>query len=448
MKNIFLLFSLVILTIEGQAQTNPAITNWLINTTGLTGRHYVNGNPTPIIDAVAANVQSVQYATNWVYVTTTGVPSYITGPFLDGNPSLAQNQNAIFKISLNPVQNTGNPTNTNGGNIGIFINGVALFDYRDGVSWKNATNTIAGGPLGGMGDGVWNRDAVPAEKAGFDCAKGHPAMGNYHHHQNPSAFNLDLTVISNICDIYAADGLYLINAAQHAPLIGYSYDGFPIYGAYGYANTDGTGGITRIKSSYQLRNITTRTTYANGNSVTAGPPVSTTYPLGYFREDYEYIAPTGQDYLDSHNGRFCVTPEYPNGIYCYFATVDANWNSAYPYVVGPTFYGTKTGSKVTTISETVTTYNPSNGLAEQTAVDVKVFPNPSNDVLIVQLSDLVVSDVPVYLIDMNGKIISEKTIAQGSTIAYFDVSTLYAGNYLIKIGSGQNQKSLPVTIGE
>ena len=449
MKNIFLLLSLlVVIAIEAQSQTNPAITNWLINTTGLTGRHYVNGNPTPIIDAVAANVQSVQYATNWVYVTTTGVPSYITGPFLDGNPSLAQNQNAIFKISLNPVQNTGNPTNTNGGNIGIFINGVALFDYRDGVSWKNATNTIAGGPLGGMGDGVWNRDAVPAEKAGFDCAKGHPAMGNYHHHQNPSAFNLDLTVISNICDIYAADGLYLINAAQHAPLIGYSYDGFPIYGAYGYANTDGTGGITRIKSSYQLRNITTRTTYANGTSVTAGPPVSTTYPLGYFREDYEYIAPTGQDYLDSHNGRFCVTPEYPNGIYCYFATVDANWNSAYPYVVGPTFYGTKTGSKVTTISETVTIYNPSNGLAEQTAVDVKVFPNPSNDVLIVQLSDLVVSDVPVYLIDMNGKIISEKTIAQGSTIAYFDVSTLYAGNYLIKIGSGQNQKSLPVTIGE
>ena len=87
-------------------------------------------------------------------------------------------------------------------------------------------------------------------------------------------------------------------------------------------------------------------------------------------------------------------------------------------------------------------------MAEQTAVDVKVFPNPSNDVLIVQLSDLVVSDVPVYLLDMNGKIISEKTIAQGSTIAYFDVSTLYAGNYLIKIGSGQNQKSLPVTVGE
>jgi hypothetical protein len=445
-KSTFL--ALFLFAFGAKAQLNPAITNWLLNTDGTTGRHYVQGNPTPIIDAVLANVQQVQYSANWVYVSTTGVPSYITGPFLDGNPSLATNQNAIFKISLNPVQNIGNPTNTNGGNIGIFINGVALFDYRDGVSWKNSTNALAGGPLGGMGDGVWNRDAIPAEKVGFDCAKGHPAMGNYHHHQNPSAFNLDLTVISNICDIYAADGLYLINAMQHSPLIGYAYDGFPIYGAYGYANTNGTGGITRMKSSYQLRNISTRTTYSNGTAVTAGPPVSATYPLGYFREDYEYISNAGQDYLDVHNGRFCVTPEYPNGIYCYFATVDANWNSAYPYVVGPTFYGTKTGAKVNTITETVTVYNPSNELSENTPVYVKVFPNPSNDVLIVQLSDLIKTDVALKLVDLNGKLIAEKTIFQGSTIAYFDVSTLYSGHYLIQIGEGKQPQTIKVTIGD
>ena len=276
---------------------------------------------------------------------------------------------------------------------------------------------------GGPGSSYsWNRDAIPAEKLGFDCSKGHPAMGNYHHHQNPSAFNLDLTVISNICDIYAADGLYLINATQHSPLIGYAYDGFPIYGAYGYANTNGTGGITRMKSSYQLRNISTRTTYSNGTAVTAGPPVSATYPLGYFREDYEYISNAGQDYLDVHNGRVCVTPEYPNGIYCYFTTVDANWNSAYPYVVGPTFYGTKTGSKVTTITETVTVYNPSNTLSENTAIEVKVFPNPSNDVLMVQLSDLIKTDVALKLVDLNGKLIDSKTIFQGCVICDFENS--------------------------
>ena len=447
MKKI-ILPSILMLTFSVFGQTNPAITNWLINTTGLTGRHYVNGNPTPIVDAVSANVQTVQYSASWVYVSTKGIPAYITGPFLDGNPSLATSQNAIFKISLNPVQNTGNPINTNGGNIGIFINGVALFDYRDGISWKNSTNSLAGGPLGGMGDGVWNRDAIPAEKLGFDCAKGHPAMGNYHHHQNPSAFNLDLTVISNICDIYAADGLYAINPTVHSPLIGYSYDGFPIYGAYGFANTDGTGGITRIKSSYQLRNISTRTTYSTGATVIAGPAVSSTFPLGYFREDYEYIAQVGQDYLDEHNGRFCITPEYPNGIYCYFATVDANWNSAYPYVVGPTFYGTKTGAKVTAITETVTTYTSTSELSENTTVELKVFPNPTTDVLMVQLSNLIKENVTIKLVDLTGKVIDTKIIYQGSTIAYFDVSSVYSGQYILEVGEGEKKKTINVNIGE
>ncbi|MBP6557350.1 MAG: YHYH protein, partial [Flavobacterium sp.] len=358
MKTKLTLILLLIFSACLQAQTNPAITSWLRNTTGITGRHYVSGNPTPITDAVLANVQTVQYSTNWAYVTTNGIPAYITGPFLDGNPSLATSRNgAIFRFPLNPTQNTGTPTNTTGGNIGLFKNGVALFDYRDGVSYKLSTNQICGGPIQGcMGDGVWNRDAVYAERGGFDCAKAHPAMGNYHHHQNPSAFNLDLAVLSTICDTYPSDGLYVINPSEHSPLIGFAYDGFPIYGAYGYANTDGTGGIVRIKSGYQLRNITTRTHYANGNNVTDGPAVSATYPLGYFREDYEFVANTAADYLDVHNGRFCVTPEYPLGIYCYFATVDANHNSAYPYAVGPTFYGNRTASVVASITETTSPY--------------------------------------------------------------------------------------------
>jgi|GEM_PF-4141682 len=38
-----------------QAQLNPAIASWLINTDGTTGRHYVQGNSTPIVDADLAN---------------------------------------------------------------------------------------------------------------------------------------------------------------------------------------------------------------------------------------------------------------------------------------------------------------------------------------------------------------------------------------------------------
>ncbi|MFM8372701.1 MAG: YHYH protein, partial [Bacteroidota bacterium] len=356
---LFVSFTLLLEVFSGKAQTNPVITTWLQNTT-VKGRHYAAGNPIPINDAALANVQMVRYSTGSVYVNTNGIPAYITGPFLDGNPSIATPQNAIFRFPLNPVPNTGTPTATTPGNIGLFINGVALFDYRDGVSWRSSTNSLAGGPLGGNGDGVWNRDAVVAERVGFDCAKAHPAMGNYHHHQNPSAFNLDLAVISGICSTYPADGLYVIDSTRHSPLIGFAYDGYPIYGAYGYKNTDGTGGIVRMKSSYSLRNITTRNTYANGTPVAPGPPVNSTYPLGYFREDYQYIQPStaNPDYLDEHNGRFCKTPEFPNGTYCYFTTVNANWNSAYPYAVGPTFYGVKTAARVNSVTEPVTTFLP------------------------------------------------------------------------------------------
>ncbi|MCX6176375.1 MAG: YHYH protein, partial [Bacteroidetes bacterium] len=160
MKKLLLFAFAAFLISETVAQTDPAIVNWIQNTTNIKGRHYVKGNSTPVNDAVLANVQKVQYSTDWVYISTNGIPSYITGPFLDGNPSLASSQNAIFKISLKPVKNTGTPTNTTGGNIGIFMNGVALFDYRDGVSWSNAQQALKGGPLMGMGDNVWNRDAV------------------------------------------------------------------------------------------------------------------------------------------------------------------------------------------------------------------------------------------------------------------------------------------------
>ena len=433
MKKIVLTSILIVGLHSVFAQTNPVILNWLQNTTGIMGRHYVKNNYIPINDNTLANVLSVKYSTANVYIATNCIPAYITGPFLDGNPSLATSQNAIFKLPLNPIKNTGNPVNTTGGNIGLFINGVALFDYRDGVSWKSSTGALAGGPFGGMGDNVWNRDAVVAERIGFDCAKGHPAMGNYHHHQNPSAFSLDLSVISTVCNLYVADGLYLIDSNVHSPLIGFAYDGFPIYGAYGYKNLDGTGGIVRMKSSYQYRNISTRTQYANGTTVTAGPPVSTTYPLGYFREDYEFAVNTNTDYLDEHNGRFCITPEYPNGTYCYFATVDQHWNSAYPYAVGPTFYGSKVVAKVTTIAEPVTTYLPSTGLASVLKTSIIVSPNPATEFVAIQLSGLQNEDVQLELVDLQGKIIQSDKIVQGSTITYFDVRKLYDGFYFIKV---------------
>lgn len=437
---IITIITLVFTFMNSYAQLSPAITSFLQNNTE-TGSYYISGNSTAINNNILVNCQQVEYSDNFVYITATGVPAYPTGPFLDGNPSNAQNQNNIIKIPLLPLENTGTPDDTVGGNIGVFVNGVALFDYRDGVAWNPDTNSLCGGPgnppcPGGPNASMdWNRDAIPAEMAGFDCSKGHPAMGNYHHHQNPSAFKLDLEIVSDICNLYDADGLYFIDETIHSPLIGFAFDGFPIYGAYGYRNADGSGGLERIKSGYQLRDITERTHWADGTDVDDGPDVNGTYFLGYFREDYEFISHSEEYYLDEHNGRFCVTPEYPAGTYAYFATVDENWNSAYPYAVGPSFYGNFENRIVTSITEETTLYEEVLNVSETifNQQNIKVFPNPTSDLIAVQLGGLVTDTLKVELYDASGKLLKTTTIYPGSTIAYFDVQTLYTGVYLIKI---------------
>ena len=129
-----------------------------------------------------------------------------------------------------------------------------------------------------------------------------------------------------------ASGEFNDTGTTHSPIIGYAFDNFPIYGAYGYADINGGGGIKRMESSYQLRNITNR---INGPSLNQ-------HPLGAYIEDFEYISGLGD--LDEHNGRYCVTPEYPNGTYAYFVTIDASLNPVYPYTPGPYYYGIAQGS--------------------------------------------------------------------------------------------------------
>ena len=93
---------------------------------------------------------------------------------------------------------------------------------------------------------------------------------------------------------------------NHSPIIGWAYDGNPIYGPYGYDNP--SGGIVRAMVSGYER-------VAPENR----PPVSK-FPKGFLVEDYLFVG-TGD--LDKYNGRYCVTPEYPNGTYAYFATISA-----------------------------------------------------------------------------------------------------------------------------
>jgi len=66
-----------------------------------------------------------------------------------------------------------------------------------------------------------------------------------------------------------------------------------------------------------------------------------------------------------------------------------------------------------------------------------VYPNPSNDIIMVQVNDLANQSFSVELYDAFGKRIQSQQIVQGSTIAYFHVDTLYKGIYYVKV-NGQN----------
>jgi hypothetical protein len=273
----------------------PTVTAWTRNTGGQTG---YNG--------ILANVTLVRHSAGFVYPSSAGIPSYAIGPW-PANPNIPANQNWVFRITKNPVVAT-TPTATPLGVIGVLINGVPFFNALDAMSYNNLN--------------IWHRNAMYWEAASFDACKGHPAPGGvYHPHQFPAC-------------------VAATSAQQHSAIIGFAFDGFPIYGPYGYANADGTGGIARMRTSYRTRAITQRTTLPNGTQLSAnqyGPAVSATYPLGSFVEDYEYVAGLGD--LDAANARFCVTPEYPNGTWCYFSTVSAKGATEYPYLVGPRYKG-------------------------------------------------------------------------------------------------------------
>jgi hypothetical protein len=463
MKILCTILAMVVLSLSqamGQP-THPAITSWIQNTTGITGRHYMKGNPTPVVDTFQANCQLVQYSADYSYVRCNGIPAYVIGPYQDGNPAQAVGRNYLFKIPLKPQANNGTKTAVGLGHVAVLINGVPVYNYADARSYNNGN--------------VWHQNAIVFERRGFDCAKGHPAplqtgppgmgggggtQGQYHHHQDPSAFNIAKVKMSDVCDMYLADGLYVPDASKHGPLIGYSFDGYPIYGAYGWVTEGGKQVVKRITPSYRLRTITERTTLADGTKLTQAQygPTLTAQPLGSYAEDYEFVEGSGD--LDIHNGRFCTTPEYPEGTYAYFATIDADGNSVYPYVIGPTYYGVVVtdnfpvrgpgaASTNVRITEAVQTYSSTTSADDDAALStVTVFPNPAADALIIQVTSPMTETASVELVDLGGRIVRTSTIKQGSTMCFLDVQSLYAGAYVARITRNSSSINLPVIISE
>ena len=145
MRKILLSSALFASLLSIKAQTNPAITSWLQNTTETS---YVwEEGATELFDSeILVNCQQVEYSDDYAYITTTGVPAYPIGPFI-GNPFGASDQEEIYKINLNPEENRGRLTETSAAGNAVFINGVLWYDYQDGVAWDNDAEALCGGDV-------------------------------------------------------------------------------------------------------------------------------------------------------------------------------------------------------------------------------------------------------------------------------------------------------------
>ena len=177
----------------------------------------------------------------------------------------------------------------------------------------------------------------------FDAAKGsvfegynNQYGGEYAHLSNPQTLRYILG--DNLFENTAGLIKERESGLLHSPIVGWAFDGNPIYGPYGYSDpTDQSSSIIKLNTSYQLKPNLVYNVDSNPNPVRVDGPLLSAEAAGNFVEDYEYVFGLGA--LDQYNGRFCKTPEYPDGRYCYFVTIDSteDGNALFPYVLGPDF---------------------------------------------------------------------------------------------------------------
>lgn len=242
-----------------------------------------------------------------------------------------------------------------------------------------------GGGQGGSGDGIWRRNAFWGEIQTFDSCMGHqPGSGDYHHHANPICLRAQLGDNVEAVTTNRNGTTYREKAAAftHSPILGWAFDGYPVYGPYGYSDAlNAASSVKRLKSSFRLRAITARTSLPdwslpNHSGVSQqltttqyGPAISNKFPLGRYNEDFEFVQGLGD--LDIYNGRFEKTPEFPQGTYAYHITIDDAGSPAYPYIFAGQLYGTVSGGRAQTIASGVQDYfnsaSPSTASAASTA---------------------------------------------------------------------------------
>jgi len=226
-----------------------------------------------------------------------GIPDHDVGTFPNqNNPNTITEQSVSASYTLEPTETTsttvlGGPS----GETGFVLNGVKI-DAGTAGSCDDSGDSCS--LIGNSGS--WSIEALGQSSFNFGTDDNNAHVqpgGSYHYHGMPEGF------------ITKQGG-----NSSTMTLIGWAADGFPIYARYGYSIAgDASSELKSITGSYQLI-----------SDVSDSRPSATTYPLGTFSQDWEYVEGSGD--LDECNGRVGVTPEFPGGIYHYYAT------DSYPYL--------------------------------------------------------------------------------------------------------------------
>ena len=419
--------------IQTVSTTTPTVNTTPTTTWPTSGITNNNTGGLAVTTPVFADVQRIRYDASWVYVNSSGLASYTMGPFLTKTAGSLfgfwpVSQNYTCKLPRTPGAVPTNKAAHAGGLIGMMVNGVGIYDLGDAFGFvQTASSPVTGSDAMGNTNAThpWWRDALAVEVVTFDPGFAHqPGInGQYHYHAEPKALRYQLG--DNMQATYdAVNHTYSYTEdtsnLHHSPILGWSFDGYPIYGPYGYSTPlDSNSAVARMRSGFVLRNGSNGTTNINSTSRTRLPkwaaiaegfatlanystqtlsngdfvlsaatlygptttytttgPQGATFSLGRYIGDYDFLGDRGQTQgpagtfdLDQYNGRNCVTPEFPGGTYAYFVTIDVSGNPAFPYMLGKQYYGTKTGTTqaVTVPTSGVTEYFNAGGanLAER-----------------------------------------------------------------------------------
>ena len=265
----------------------------------------------------------------------------------------------------NPLVNDGVSDRRNFlGNNNIKDQSIDLtFTYRGTRNSENATDRSTG-PIGIAANGAFlNSPSSPIRSLPGSFTEPHPGLnfdivrlknifrldeasgspnenGNYGYHNGSFIKN-----VFQDAKVYSANAYYgntsygkdhMRHADGHSKIIGFCFDGYPIYGPYSYQDPQNIlSRVAHMSSSYRLKaNDRHRPDKFKAVDTIDIDGELLTLELGTFIQDYQYVEGLGT--LDEYNGRYCKTPEYPNGTYAYFLTfTDQGLETpAYPYIFG------------------------------------------------------------------------------------------------------------------